>query len=242
MGTDSDCHDLNILDQAHRHHRQRTPSSFNIQPSQIIMIQDQTVKEHLAEHAMVGPGNQFRVKDCAALAVFLSDLEAHKRIQRILQLEKEHKMRHPNFLAIFPMTTNYLLGEGHTATMLKQITSSVLSSLRPMPTIDPIMAWSYKNTGLLAQSYVLAAQSHDLATAIMEGYDSARASQVLHIPDRYAIPMMVATGYDWEKYSPEEVLAPRLDLQEMVFSDHFGEPYCDHPPSTQPSPGNKESP
>lgn len=171
---------------------------------------------------MMGPGNQFRVKQSSAVAVFLSDLEPSKRINRIHQLEKDH--RHPNYRASFPMSTSFLLGEGHAANLIKGVATHLMSAVSPMPEIDPVQAWSYKNTGLVAQTFVYAAESHGLATTMMEGFDPRRTREILRIPDRYAIPLMVATGYEYEEEPPQEP-TPRLDLSEIVFSDTFGEPW-----------------
>ena len=170
---------------------------------------------------MLGPGNQFRTRDASALAVFLSDLEPRKRIDRIYQLEKEH--RHPNYLSSMPMVSSFLIGEGHAATFLKGVATGLLSEVQPMPVIEPVQAWGYKNASLLAQTFVYAAESHDLATCIMEGYDSRRVQEILRIPDRYAVPLMVATGYEYEDPSTFQE-TPRLDLSEVVFQDSFGEP------------------
>ena len=201
---------------------QRSPSSFNLQPSQIILVESQDLKDALSKHAMMGPGNQFRVQQSSAVAVFLSDLEPSKRINRIYDLEKDH--RHPNYKASFPLSTSFLLGEGHAANLIKGLAMGVMSSVSPMPEIDPVQAWSYKNTSLLAQTFVYAAESHGLATTMMEGFDPRRTREVLRIPDRYAIPLMVATGYEYEEEQAQG-MTPRLDLSEIVFTDTFGEPY-----------------
>ena len=208
---------------------QRTPSSFNLQPTQIVLVQDQTLKDRLADEAMLGAGNQFRTRQCAALAVFLSDLQASQRIRRILELEKAGGVRHPNFLALFPISTAFFLGEGHAATLLKQTATNLLRRQQhtpPMPDIEPIQAWSYKNTALAVQSYVLAATSHNLQTSIMEGLDPRRVLEILRIPDRYGIPMVVATGYEYPEEPSDRTTktTPRLDISEVVFGDTFGEP------------------
>ena len=93
-----------------------------------------------------------------------------------------------------------------------------------MPEIDPVQSWSYKNTGLVAQTFVYAAESHGLATTMMEGFDPRRTREILRIPDRYAVPLMVATGYEYEEEQTQG-MTPRLDLSEIVFSDTFGEPW-----------------
>jgi nitroreductase len=186
-----------------------------------VLVQSQEIKDRLSKNAMLGPGNQFRTRDASAVAVFLSDLEVNKRINRICELEKGH--RHPNYLSSLAMTTSFLTGEGHAATLLKGVATDILSEVQPMPTVDPIQAWNYKQAGLLAQTFVLAAESHDLATSMMEGYDGRRVREILRVPDRYAIPLMVATGYEYEDPSTFRK-TPRLDMEELVFSDIFASP------------------
>lgn len=222
--------------------QQRSPSSFNLQPTQIILVQDPKVKEALAAEAMLGAGNQYRTKDASVIAFFLSDLEVTKRIDRIQQLE--HGTRDSNYANVFPIAASFLAGEGHAALALKQAATSLLSrgSMflashtngygQPMPTIEPVQAWTYKNTALMVQTYVLAATSHELATCIMEGYDGRRVKEVLRIPDRYDIPMAVATGYDYDCHHNEHDVdernqvqrTVRLPLQEVCFHDSFAVP------------------
>jgi nitroreductase len=185
------------------------------------MVQNQALKEQLSQDAMLGPGNQFRTTDASAVAVFLSDLEPRKRIDRIYQLEKDY--RHPNYLATLPLVPSFLIGEGHAATWIKGVATSLLSEMQPMPMVEPVQAWGYKNVSLLAQTFVYAAESHDLATCMMEGFDGRRVQEVLRIPDRYAIPLIVATGYEYEDPETFKENTPRLDLSEVVFGETFGE-------------------
>lgn len=220
---------LHIHAKTHHTHTQRTPTSFNLQPTQIVLVQNSNTLQDMAQHAMLGPRNQYRTRDCAALAVFLSDLQASQRISRICQLEQGH--RHPAYLSMLPLYTSFLLGEGHLATALKQGVTRVLSSSeQPQPQIEPIQTWSTKQTALMAQSFVLAATSHDLGTCIMEGFDGEQMKEVLRIPDRYHIPLVVAVGYEYESEDEATVpkYTPRLPLGEVVFADTFGEPYDVH--------------
>jgi nitroreductase len=192
---------------------------------------------------MIGKGNQYRTRDCSALVVFCSDLQPSLRIRRILELERDHKShpRHPDYLAMMPISTSFTLGEGHAATFLKQATMDFLSSTanQPMPEIDSARVWSYKNTSLMVQSFVLAATSYSLQTSIMEGFDPRRIKDILHIPDdRYGIPMAVATGYEYCNADEDENATDvdessgfhepnqtaRLGMEELVFHDTFGVP------------------
>lgn len=209
-----------------------------MQPTQIILVQDPKLKNRIAESAMLGKGNQYRARDCSVLTIFCSDLQPSMRIPRILELERHASQpRHPDYLAMMPITTSFMLGEGHAATFLKQATMEFLSSStnRPMPDIDFARVWSYKNTSLMVQSYVLAATSHNLHTSIMEGFDPRHMKEMLHIPDdRYGIPMVVATGYEYCNPADKKVFdkesdvdfsqTARLNINEVVFQDTFGVP------------------
>lgn len=189
------------------------------------MVQDPDRKRELADTAMLGPGNQFRTRDASALAVFLTDLEPTKRINRVHQLETSKPYRNPNYLASLPMVPSFLIGEGHAATWIKNVSTNFLSNVQAMPVVEPVQAWGYKNTALLAQSFVLAATSHDLATCMMEGYDGRKVGELLHVPmDRYAIPLVVAVGYEYEHPQDWEE-TPRLPLEEIVFEETFGNPW-----------------
>jgi nitroreductase len=204
--------------------KKTSPSGFNLQPTNVIIVQNPEIKIHLANHAMLGPGNVFRALDCSAVAVFLSDLEPQKRINRIVDLEKQSNSRTKEYIATLPLISSFLMGEGSMATTLKQFATHLMSPVQPMPTIDSIQAWSYKNTSLMAQTFVLAATSHGLGTCLMEGYDSRRVQEVLRIPDRYNVPLMCCVGYEFEESDPNKKnRAPRLELNEVFFSDAFGQ-------------------
>merc|ERR1740139_1033112 len=74
------------------------PSGFNLQPTHILLLRNPTLKHNLAQNAMLGFGNIQRTHDSAAVAVFLSDLTPHKRLDRILELETNHGARTGNYL------------------------------------------------------------------------------------------------------------------------------------------------
>jgi nitroreductase len=207
------------------------------------VLQDSDLKARIAETAMIGKGNQYRTRDCSALIVFCSDLQPSLRIQRVLELERDHtsQPRHPDYLAMMPISTSFMLGEGHAATFLKQATMGLTSTTtnQPMPEIDSARVWSYKNTSLMVQSYVLAATSYNLQTTIMEGFDPRRLKDLLHVPeDRYGIPMVVATGFEYcnddnddderarssDESTSDTSQTARLKMEEVVFQDTFGVP------------------
>ena len=166
--------------------------------------------------------------DSSAVAIFLSDLEPHKRIPRIVDLEKEGNMRTKQYMASLPIASTFLMGEGNVATLMKQVATNLMSPIQPMPSIDSVQSWSFKNTSLVAQTFVLAATSHGLSTCLMEGYDDRRVKELLKIPDRYGVPLMCCLGYqykvdgDTDESGTEEKKTPRLRQDEVFFGDTFG--------------------
>lgn len=54
---------------------------------------------------------------------------------------------------------------------------------------------AYKNTSFAAMTYMLAAAAHGLDTAPMEGFDANAVHKALGLPERYSVPLIVATGY-----------------------------------------------
>jgi len=202
-----------------------SPSGFNLQPTNVILVDSQKIKKNLSQNAMLGMGNMYRAVDASTLAVFLSDFEPQKRISKIVELEQLSNSRVPGYMATLSVASSFLLGEGSAATFFKQVATNAMSPLKPMPTIDPVECWSYKNTSLVAQTYVLAATSHGLATCIMEGFDARRVKEILDIPDRYGVPMIIATGYEYVGEGTENELkrSPRLDFEDVFFRNTFGE-------------------
>ncbi|KAL7466731.1 hypothetical protein ACHAXS_007021 [Conticribra weissflogii] len=282
----------------------RSPSGFNLQPTHVILLRSPRLKSTLSRHAMLGFGNQYRTTDASAIAVFCSDLEPSKRVDRVYEMEREGGVREDGYMAVLRVAASFLTGEGtthspiinrgigsstHLSTFLKQTFASALSPVQPMPTMEHVESWSYKNAGIMAQMYTLAATAHGLSTCMMEGvdeywacltnsctycgwpiflphgycktrfisnqkydrsgrYDSLRVKEILQIPDRYGVPLMVATGYDygapalthadcsldedsdeWDHDDEsqslnERRLTPRLEMNEIFFGDTFGEP------------------
>ena len=193
-----------------------------------MLVRDVEKKKNLAQNAMLGFGNIYRTLDASAVAVFLSDLEPHKRLDRIIHLEKKSKARNENYIATLPIAASFLLGEGNAATFFKQVATDAMSTIKPVPTIEPVQTWSTKNAALMAQTFVYAATSHGLSTCMMEGFDARRTRRILRIPDRYGIPLMVVMGYEYDgdDEQDEMIETPRLEKDEVFFGDTFGEKLC----------------
>ena len=209
---------------------------------------------------MLGYGNQYRTNDASGIAVFISDLQPSKRIDRIYDMERQSGIREDGYLAVLRVAASFLTGESSTTTsttsslssdrggnsssstylssFLKQTFTHALSPIQSMPTMENVESWSYKNAGIMAQQYTMCATAHGLSTCMMEGYDARRVKEILRIPDRYGVSLMVATGYDYGTIADDVVHAdiiddsndgdgldkrtPRLEMNELFFGETFG--------------------
>lgn len=209
---------------------QTSPSGFNLQPTHILLLRDANLKSILSQHAMLGLGNKYRTNDASGIAIFCTDLMPGKRIDRIYQLESESGIREDGYLAAMKVASSFLTGEGsgiaatpgggggsgsssHLSTFLKRTIAHALSPIQPMPTMEDVESWSYKNAGIMSSIYTLAATAHGLSTCMMEGYDARRVKEILRVPDRYGVPIMVATGYDYR--GDDEM----IDMQHRIHAD-----------------------
>ena len=249
---------------------QRSPSGFNLQPTHIILVRSPQLKSTLSKHAMLGFGNQYRTVDASGIAVFVTDLQPSERIDRIYDMERNSGIREDGYLAVLRVASSFLTGESttttsiagggeggsssstHLSTFLKQTFTNALSPTQPMPTMENVESWSYKNSGITAQLYTMAATSHGLSTCMMEGYDSRRVKEILRIPDRYGVPLVVATGYDYDSepvihadtnesdIQQQKQRTARLEMNELFFGETFGE-RLDLLPTDNTLPIEKES-
>lgn len=143
-----------------------------------------------------------------------------KRVDRIVQLERENGAPQA-MLSALPFGITYTAGEGLVSNTVKSAASSLLSPLRPMPTVNSPEAWAFKHTMMAAQTLILAATAHGLDTAPMEGFDQGRVRPILGIPSRYAVPVIISLGYGVERTR----YSPRLPPNEVFFDGKFGQPY-----------------
>jgi len=215
---------------------QSAPSSFNLQPYKVVVVKSEAQREALAG-AMLSPSNAKRVRDAPVTVVFAADRDPSQLTRRLMELETAHGTD-PAYVSGLPSKVTFLLGPGVLSKAFRVVASHLLSPLAPSPKISPTLeGWACKNAALAAGVYMLAAQSHGLATAPMEGFDERRVGFLLGIPaERYSIPLLICTGYaaaaegnaDVNSVaSASEVDGPahrRFPLAEVACLDHFGVP------------------
>lgn len=147
--------------------------------------------------------------------------EPSRRIPRIQQMLHENGAP-ADLIQNLPHFVRLFSGEGQLATGVQTFISTLMSPLRAVPAPVPTIAWSFKQSSFAAATFLYAAQAHGLATCPMEGFDDVRLRTALDIPDRYAVPVVVALGYPKEANTPLKQ-SPRLPASEIFFDGKFGQ-------------------
>ncbi|DAZ93595.1 TPA: hypothetical protein N0F65_011779 [Lagenidium giganteum] len=205
----------------------RAPSGFNMQPYACILVRTPEDRERIAVSMLAG--NAARVKQAPVVAVFAADLEPSKRVPHIQQMMYKNDFP-ADAINNLPLYVRMFAGEGHLATGVRSVVSTLMSPLRAVPSSTPTIAWSYKQTAIAATTFMFAAQAHGLVTRPMEGFDELRLRYALDIPERYSIPMVVCCGYPEHQETADTASTssakptPRLEPSDLFFDGRFGSP------------------
>ena len=81
--------------------------------------------------------------------------------------------------------------------------------------------WFMFDAALAMENLVLAAWNFGLGTCHVGAFDAAKVEEILEVPAGYSIVEITPLGY----FDGVPSVTPRKPLKEIVFADHFGEPY-----------------
>lgn len=169
-----------------------TPSSFNLQPWNLIILQDRDQKEKLKALAWDQP----KVVEAPVTMIVLADKEGWKQ-------------GHPGF----ERTWQEMVKTGMLETQRDWFLNATNDLYNWSP--DANLAFAAKNAGFFAMSLMYAAVSLGLDSHPMDGFDHEGVKKAFNIPDRYWIPLLLAVGYK----KPGLVLDPpkwRKTYEEIV--------------------------
>lgn len=169
-----------------------TPSSFNLQPWNLIILQDREEKEKLKALAWDQP----KVVEAPVTMIVLADREGWKE-------------GHPGF----ERTWQEMVKTGMPETQRDWFLNATNDLYNWSP--DANLAFAAKNAGFFAMSLMYAAVSLGLDSHPMDGFDHEGVKKAFNIPDRYWIPLLLAVGYK----KPGLVLDPpkwRKTYEEIV--------------------------
>jgi nitroreductase len=234
---------LNCLDIA-----RQAPSAFNAQPYKVILVHSAAQKLALSRYCL-GP-NAARVRDSDCTAIFLADRQVLRTLPRFtkwLNRQREQRKatdtdkddnitRRRNRLRM--LITQFYIAIFSSGYPLPRFLSAPLSFLvrcgvsvfglftqrfYPLPSLSNAETWSIKQVMLVAMTYMLACSSRGLATIPMEGVYAPGVRNVLKVPSRYSIPLIVSTGISAEKETGlQKGRTRRFPSNEVIYEDSFG--------------------
>lgn len=205
---------------------QMAPTSFNLQPYKMLVVQSEDAKQALSS-SMLG-ANGRKVAEAPVSIVFLSYREPYKLTKALMALE-ESRGADAGYVASLPAKLSFLVGPGWLSHKIRSLTSHLASPLTPSPVIPYGAQWSTKNSMFAAQQLLLAATAHGLSSAPMEGFDERRICYQLQIPiEQYSVPLVVALGYaegSQEDSAPSAPLTAksRYPLESVCYEDRYGQ-------------------
>lgn len=162
-----------------------SPSSFNFQPWEFIVIDDPAQRARL--HPLCW--SQKQVLECAAMVAVLGDKNPHRRDQEILQQFRDNGY-------IDEQTQNAYL----------QAVDVVY------PDEGRRIEHAIGGACLAAMTFMLAAHGMGLATLPMIGFDPKGVQEFLQIPDDYIVTMLIAVGHSANRELPRQQRRGMADI------------------------------
>ena len=150
-----------------------SPSSFNLQPWNLMVLRDREEKEKLKALAWDQP----KIVEAPVVLIVLADQEGWQE-------------GHP----VFEKTWNKMLTQGSMQAEQREWFLSATGSLYNWSP-EANLAFAVKNAGFFAMSLMYAAKSLGLDSHPMDGFDHNAVKEAFHIPDRFWVPLLLAVGY-----------------------------------------------
>ena len=169
------------------------PSSYNVQPWEILVVGEDANRERLQEVAYGQP----QVTDAPVTLVVFGRLDPAAHVDRVLadQVEKGYR------------------DEASAAA-----TRESIEAMREYPEAER-RVWTAKSTALAAMSLMFAARERGVATCPMGGFDAEALVEEFAVPDGYEPVMLVTMGYAAEDADDETL--PRKFRRPVEEVTHF---------------------
>lgn len=165
------------------------PSSFNLQPSEYIVVMDEEMKEKIRDASY----GQYKVHSASAVIIVTADRQAYEQTERLHQgmlalgIMKDFELK-----KIVEENTQFYEGRGEQFKKEDAI----------------------RNGSLSAMFFMLAAKNHGWDTCPMIGFDQDKVRDLLHIPYTHEIVIMLTIGK--EKESSRRLRGYRKPVGEFV--------------------------
>ncbi|WP_435197106.1 nitroreductase family protein [Natronomonas sp. EA1] len=174
----------------------QTPSSYNLQPWEFLVLTEEANQEALQEAAF----GQEHVTDAAAVVVVLGNLDPAAHAERVFDDWLE---------------SGYLPDEEARDGLLEDV-----RSWRDQPR-EENRIWTTRSTALAATNLMNAAWDEGVASCPMGGFDPDAVREAFDISDGYEPVMLVTLGYPVDEDELEGPEKFRRSVDEIVHYDAF---------------------
>lgn len=171
------------------------PSSFNLQPWRFLVVRSAANRRKLRGCAF----NQPKVTDAPVVVIVLG-YQTPERSHLLPMIERMQSLG-----VIDAEAAAELVGRARAA--FARITDRAL--------------WATRSTMLAASTLMLAAESLDVASAPMEGFDERKLKHAFGVPDDHSVCCLIALGFAAE----QKPFPGRFMLEEVCYLEHFGQPW-----------------
>jgi nitroreductase len=151
----------------------KAPSSFNLQPWNIMVLRGMDEKSRLRKLAWDQP----KVTEAPVVLIVLADKDGWK---------DGHKTESKNW--------NEMIKSGSMVEEKRDWFTTATKSLYGWSS-DATLAFAAKNTGFFAMALMYAAKNLGLETHPMDGFDHEGVRKEFNIPDNYWVPLLLSVGY-----------------------------------------------
>lgn len=165
------------------------PSSFNLQPSEYIVVMDNEMKEKIREAAY----NQYKVHTASAVIIVTADRQAYEQTERL----------HQGMLALG------ILKDFEVQDIIEENKLFYESRGEQFKKEDAV-----RNGSLSAMFFMLAAKNHGWDTCPMIGFDQEKVRELLKIPYTHEVVLMITIGK--EKKESRRLRGYRKPVGEFV--------------------------
>lgn len=147
------------------------PSSLNLQPWKIKVIEDGQTKEKLSAHSYHQP----QIKSCSHLLVFCADTDIEKLVERLEKKMVEERVPKENVDGFIEMIRGFVENKKKRG--------------------DSPLPWAQRQVYIALANALNGAKSLGLDSCPMEGFDPKAYSEALGLPENLIPTVIVPIGY-----------------------------------------------
>lgn len=169
-----------------------TPSGYNIQPWEFVVIKDKKRKQELVDIAF----GQSHVADASAVVIVVGDLAFAERAKETVKLWVDAGLRN------------------------EDQAQSMYASLTKERSPEQLKEMVIRNVGLVSMQLILIAEAMGFSTCPMMGFSKHQLRKFISLPDDKLPGLMIAIGKQ-DTSSKMTKRLPRRPIGEVVHVEHY---------------------